>query len=84
MLEAEDARRFDFVCGQVQALLGFAAAVIYSHHSIASLGVHLERAQEAILARAEQTPISDHFLNGMSDVREKLRALVAAASEQSE
>jgi hypothetical protein len=63
-------------------LIGFATALITSHPNLALLAEHLEKAGELNLARAESTPVSDAYVEGVLEVKDRLRKLVEIALGQ--
>jgi hypothetical protein len=71
-----------FLGGQVHALIGFATALITSHPNLALLAEHLEKAGELNLARAESMPVADVYVEGVLDVKDRLREIVEIASGQ--
>jgi hypothetical protein len=74
--------KIEFLGGQVHALMGFATALITSHQNLALLAEHLEKAGEINLATAESMPISDTYVEGVLDVKDRLRNIVGIALEQ--
>jgi len=79
-----DAERLDFLAGQVHALMGFAQAVISTHHAPERLARHLDSIGQMALARAEGTLVSDDYVDGVQDVQNRLKRGVEIALGQRE
>lgn len=75
-------KKLEFLAGQVHALIGFATALVTSHPNLDLLAGHLEKAGEINLARAESTPVADAYIEGVLDVKDRLKELVEIALEQ--
>jgi hypothetical protein len=74
-----ESEKIEFLAGQIHALMGFALAVINTHPSPAQLSRHLDFAGEITLARAEGTLVSDHYVEGLQNVQDRLRRGVETA-----
>jgi hypothetical protein len=68
-----DSEKLEFLAGQVHALMGFAMAVITSHPNRSLLAEHFEKIAEINLARAEGELVSDDYVDGVLDVKERLK-----------
>ncbi len=71
-----DSEKIEFLAGRVHALLGFAMAVITSHPNPSLLAQHLEKIGEVNLARAEAEPVSDDYVDGVLDIKDRLKRAV--------
>jgi hypothetical protein len=78
----EEARRIDFLAGQVHSLIGFALAMVNTHPDPAKLQKHLEAADLAAVSVAGGLLVSDDFLKGMEDVAVRLRVSVETALQR--
>jgi hypothetical protein len=71
--------KLEFLAGRVHALVGFATAVITSHPNPQMLAYQLEKIGEVNLATAESQPVSDEYVDGVLDMKDRLKAAVAIA-----
>ena len=74
-----DSEKLETLAGRVHALVGFATAVITSHPNPAILALHLERVSEMNLARAETSAVSENYVEGVQDMRDRLFEVVRIA-----
>jgi len=79
MANPENPENLHFLAGQMQALMGFCIALINAHPSAAYLSRHIDAAEQATLARAESTLVTEDFLDGLRDAFDRLKAAVAIA-----
>jgi hypothetical protein len=77
-----DSEKIEFLAGRVHALLGFATAVITSHPNPSILAQHLEKIGEINLARAESETVSDDYVEGVLDIKNRLKRAVETVLAQ--
>jgi hypothetical protein len=71
-----ESEKIEFLAGRVHALLGFATAVITSHPNPTVLAQHLEKIGEINLARAETEPVAEEYVDGVLDIKNRLKNAV--------
>lgn len=82
-MDPEEIGRLDFAGGQIQALVAFAMAVIKIHPEPKKLEQETDLGMQRALASAETMLVSDDILEGLIDVRDRLkRALSSAVKAQ--
>jgi hypothetical protein len=69
-----ESEKIEFLGGQVHALMGFAIAVITSHPTPAVLALHVDRMAEINLANAESTAVVETYIDGVLDVKDRLKS----------
>ena len=77
-----DSEKIEFLAGRVHALLGFATAVITSHPNPSILAQHLEKIGEINLARAKSETVSDDYVEGVLDIKNRLKRAVETVLAQ--
>ena len=77
-----ETEKIEFLAGRVHALLGFATAVITSHPNVALLAQQLEKIGELNLATAESQLVSDEYVEGVLDVKNRLKNTVETVLAQ--
>jgi hypothetical protein len=77
-----DSEKIEFFGGQIHALMGFALAVITEHSAVANLSRHLNFVSDVTLAQAENSLVSDRYIEGIQDVQRRLLRGVETALAQ--
>jgi hypothetical protein len=75
------AGKLEFLAGRVHALIGFATAVIISHPDLSAIANAIDRVGEVNLARAEGSLVADEYVQGVLDVKDRLKRAVETAQE---
>ena len=77
-----ETEKIEFLGGQVHALIGFATAMITADDNPERLQKHLNIIGEVSLARAEGSLVPESYIDGVLDVRDRLRRAVEMALKQ--
>lgn len=77
-----DSEKIEFLGGQVHALIGFATAIIIADPTPARLQKYLDYVGEINLARAEGALVSESYVEGVLDVKDRLKRAVETALKQ--
>ena len=64
--------RVDYLAGQLDALIGFARAMIKSHASRQQLEAAFRESEQMGLALSESTTVSEAYLDGQRETNETL------------
>jgi hypothetical protein len=79
MADTQETENVQFLAGQVHALIGFCIAIINTHPSPAELSQHIEAVEHVTLAHVESTLVIEGFLDGVRNVFDRLKIVVADA-----
>ncbi len=75
----DDAGRIDFLIGEVQALLAFAAALVKTHHDPELFARHFQAAEQAGLAKLETILALDELVEGFQFASEQILVALKSA-----